>query len=186
MDALPLTAPADSPNTDGIDPTSSRNVVIRHCVIDVGDDNVSLKSNPKEGPTENVLVTNCTFKHGHGAPVGSNIGGGIRHIIVHNCTFEGTDNGLRIKSARDRGGLVQDIPYRDIAMKHVGVAITLTLFYIDKRGQQERQTRPVTSNTPIVRDVRIVNVSVEGAKTAGEIVGLPEMPITGVLLNNVR
>jgi len=186
IDDVSITAPADSPNTDGIDPTSSRNVLIRHCVIDVGDDNVSLKSNPKEGPTENVLVTNCTFKHGHGASVGSNVGGGIRHITVHNCTFEGTDNGIRIKSARDRGGLVQDVTYRDLSMKNVGVAITLNLFYFDKAAQKERQTRPITPSTPIVRDVRIVNLSVEGAKTAGEIIGLPEMPISGVLLDNVR
>lgn len=179
-------SPADSPNTDGIDPTGSRNVLIRRCLIDVGDDNVSFKSNPKEAPLDNVLVTDCTFKHGHGASVGSNIGGGIRNITVQNCTFEGTDNGIRIKSTRDRGGVVENITYRDLTMKNVGVAITINLFYFDKTGEQERKAKPVTATTPSVRNVRIINLTVDGAKTAGEIIGLPEMPITDVLLDHVR
>lgn len=186
IEDVKITAPADSPNTDGIDPTGSREVLIRHCVIDVGDDNVSLKSNPGEGATENVLVTECTFRHGHGASVGSNIGGGIRNVTFEHCAFEETDNGVRIKSARDRGGIVEKITYRDLTMKNVKVAITINLFYFDKTGQKERQMKPVSDATPVVRDVRIVNVSVEGAKTAGEIVGLPEMPVSGVLLDNVK
>jgi polygalacturonase len=186
VEDVQITAPADSPNTDGIDPTGSRNVLIRHCTIDVGDDNVSFKSNPKEEPLENVLVTDCTFRHGHGASIGSNVGGGIRNVTVEHCTFEGTDNGVRIKSARDRGGVVEHVTYRDLTMKNVGVAITINLFYFDKTGQKERQTKPVSATTPVVRDVRIVNVTVEGAKTAGELIGLPEMPLTGVLLDNVR
>jgi len=186
IEKVTIIAPADSPNTDAIDPTSSREVLIRECVIDVGDDHVSLKSNPNDGPTENVLVTDCVFKHGHGASIGSNIGGGIRNIVVQNCSFEGSDNGIRIKSARDRGGLVENVVYRNITMRNVGVAITLNLFYFDKPGQQERRPRPVTSTTPIIRGVRIIDVQVDGAKTAGEIVGLPELPIDNVVLENVR
>ena len=186
IEDVKVIAPADSPNTDGIDPTGSRDVLIRRCLIDVGDDNVSFKSNPNEGPTENVLVTDCTFRHGHGASVGSNIGGGIRNVTVEHCTFEETDNGIRIKSARDRGGVVERVTYRDITMKNVKVAVTINLFYFDKAGQKERKARPVSDATPVVRDVRIVNVTVDGAKTAGEIIGLPEMPVTGVLMENVR
>ena len=186
IENVTITAPADSPNTDGIDPSSSRDVLVRHCTIDVGDDHVAFKSNPGEGATENVLVTDCTFRHGHGASVGSNIGGGIRHIIVQNCTFDGADNGIRIKSARDRGGLVENIVYRKLTMRNVGVAITLNLFYFDKVAQQERKAGAVTSTTPIVRGVRISDVTVDGAKTAGDIVGLPEMPIDGVTIENVR
>jgi polygalacturonase len=186
IEDLKITAPADSPNTDAIDPSSSRNVIIRRCFIDVGDDNIALKSNPNEGPTEDVLVTDCTFKHGHGASVGSNIGGGIRHIVFQDSTFEGTDNAIRIKSARDRGGVVEDVVYRNLTMKNVGVAITINLFYFDKKGQQERKPKPVTPATPIVRGVRISDITVEGAKTAGEIIGLPEMPIDRVLLDKVR
>src|SRR5438270_10567223 len=186
IEDVKVIAPADSPNTDGIDPTGSRDVLIRRCFVDVGDDNVSFKSNPNEGATENVLVTDCTFRHGHGASVGSNIGGGIRNVTVEHCTFEDTDNGIRIKSARDRGGVVERVTYRDITMKNVKVAITINLFYFDKAGQKERKPAPVNAATPVVRDVRIINVTVDGAKTAGEIIGLPEMPVSGVLLENVR
>jgi polygalacturonase len=186
IENVTITSPADSPNTDGIDPSSSQNILIRHCTIDVGDDNVAFKSNPGEGATDNVLVTDCTFKHGHGASVGSNIGGGIRNITVQNCTFEGADNGIRIKSARDRGGLVENIVYRHITMKNVGVAITLNLFYFDKAAQQERKSAAVTSLTPVIRGVRIIDVTVDGARTAGDIIGLPEMPIENVTLENVR
>jgi polygalacturonase len=105
---------------------------------------------------------------------------------VQDCTFDGGDNGIRIKSARDRGGLVENIIYRHLTMKNVGVAITLNLFYFDKAAQQERRSAAVTSTTPVIRGVRISDVTVEGAKTAGDIVGLPEMPIDNVILENVR
>jgi len=186
IENVTIIAPADSPNTDAIDPTSSREVLIRECVIDVGDDHVSLKSNPNDGPTENVLVTDCVFKHGHGASIGSNIGGGVRNIVIQNCSFEVSDNGIRIKSARDRGGMVENVVYRNITMRNVAVAITLNLFYFDKTGQSERKPRPITSTTPIIRGVRIIDVQVDGAKTAGEIIGLPELPIDNVVLENVR
>ena len=185
IEDLSIIAPSDSPNTDAIDPTGSSNVLIRRCFIDVGDDHVSFKSNPKDAPTENILVSDCTLKHGHGTSVGSNVGGGIRNITVERCTFEGSDNGIRIKSARDRGGVVENIIYRDITMKNVGAAITINLFYFDKEGQKERVTKPVTPTTPIVRGVRVMNVSVDEARTAVEIVGLPEMPVSDVLLDNV-
>lgn len=186
IEDVKVISPADAPNTDAIDPTSSSNVLIRRCFIDVGDDNVSFKSNPSEGPLENVLVTDCTFKHGHGASVGSNIGGGIRNITVEHCTFEGTDNAIRIKSRRDRGGLVENITYRNITMKNVGTAILINLFYFDEAGAKAHQAQPITATTPIVRNVQIINVTVEGAKRAGEIIGLPEAPIAGVLLDNVH
>jgi polygalacturonase len=83
-------------------------------------------------------------------------------------------------------GIVEKITYRDLTMRNVKVAITISLFYFDKAGQKERQMKTVSAATPVVRDVRIVNVSVEGAKTASEIVGLPEMPVNGVLLDNVK
>jgi polygalacturonase len=186
IEDVKVIAPEDAPNTDAIDPTSSRNVLIRRCFVDVGDDNVSFKSNPSEGPLENVLVTDCTFKHGHGASVGSNIGGGIRNITVQHCTFEGTDNAIRIKSRRDRGGVVENITYDDITMKNVGTAILNNLFYFDEAGAKEHTVKPITGTTPIVKNVRITNVTVDGAKRAGEIIGLPEAPVTTVLLDNVR
>jgi polygalacturonase len=186
IDRVKVIARPDSPNTDAIDPYNSRNVLIRHCFADVGDDNVSFKSNRRAPPLENVLVTDCTFKHGHGVSVGSNLGSGIRNVTVQRCTFEDTTNGIRIKSARDRGALVEHVIYRDITMKNVGTAITINMYYFDKTGAANRETKPVTATTPIVRDVRIINVTAVGAKTAGDIVGLPEMPVSNIVLDNVR
>ena len=186
IEDVKIFAPDDSPNTDGIDPTSCRNVLIRRCLIDVGDDNISFKSNRKSWPLENVLVTDCTFKHGHGASIGSNFGSGVRNLTVQNCTFEGTDNAIRLKSSRDRGGPVENVTYRDITMKNVGTATTFNLFYADKPGVKARETKPVTESTPIVRGIRVINVTCESAKNAGDIIGLPEMPIDDVLFENVR
>lgn len=182
---LKILAPANSPNTDGIDPSNSRNVLITHCLIDNGDDNISFKSR-REGdkltsPTENVYVTDCTFLHGHGVSVGSRVWSGIRNIVVDNCTFDGTDNGIRVKSARGRGGLMENITYSNLKMTNVGTALTINMYYFDRtEGAQ-----PVTPETPVVRNVRIQNVSVNGAKTAGDITGLPEMPVSDIVLENV-
>jgi polygalacturonase len=186
IEGLKIIAPPDSPNTDAIDPSNSRNVLIRRCFIDVGDDNVAFKSSRGAPPLENVLVTDCTFKHGHGVSVGSNLGSGIRNITVQRCTFEDTTNGIRIKSARDRGAVVEHVTYRDITMKNVGTPITINMYYFDKSGAANRKAKPITATTPIVRDVRVINVTAVGAKTAGDIVGLPEMPVSNVVLDNVR
>jgi polygalacturonase len=102
--------PADSPNTDGINPDSCQNVHIANCHIDVGDDCIAIKSG-KEGclpkaPCENITITNCTMVHGHGGVViGSEMSGGVRNVVISNCVFEGTDRGIRIKSRRESGGL---------------------------------------------------------------------------------
>jgi polygalacturonase len=184
VEGIRVIAPGDSPNTDGIDPSASHNVLIRNCYIDNGDDNISFKGG--SGLVENVLVTDCTCMHGHGISVGSDTQGGIRNILVQRCTFEGTHPAIRIKSARDRGGVIENITYTDITMKNVGTAITLNLFYEDKLGAKSREQRPVTRTTPIVRNIVIRNVTVSGAKLAGEMIGLPEMPLSHILLDNVQ
>jgi polygalacturonase len=184
-DGLTITAPPDSPNTDGIDPGNCRNVTIRRCTIDVGDDNVSFKCVRTGRPMDGVLVEDCTFKHGHGASVGSALGSGIRNVTVRRCTFDGTTPAIRIKSARDRGALVENVVYRDITMKNVSAAIYVNLYYFDKAGAATRAAKPITDTTPIIRNVRIENVTASGAKTAGEITGLPEMPVSDVRMKNV-
>lgn len=184
---LKIIAPANSPNTDGIDPSNSRNVLITRCLIDNGDDNVSFKSRQDKNkqntlPTENVYVTDCTFLHGHGVSVGSRVWSGIRNIVVDNCTFDGGDNAIRIKSARGRGGLMEDITYSNIKMKNVRTALTINMYYFDR----SEGAQPVTSETPIVRNVRIQNVTVANAQKTGDITGLPEMPVSDIVLDNVN
>src|SRR5439155_19270037 len=136
-------------------------------------------------PLENVTVGDCAFGTGHGASVGSALGSGIRNITVQNCTFDGTTPAIRIKSARDRGALVENVVYRDIQMKNVSAAIYINLYYFDKSGSAHRAAQPISATTPIIRKVRIENVKVQSAKDAGEITGLPEMPVEDVLMKNV-
>jgi len=180
-----IVAPPDSPNTDAIDPASSRRVLIRRCTLDVGDDNVAVKAG-KSGPSEDILVTDCTCLHGHGLSIGSETDAGARRITFRNCTFENTHPAIRIKSDRSRGGVIEDVTYADITMKNVGTAITLNMYYADKAGAKERKQNPVVETTPILRNITIRNVTVEGAKQAGEIIGLPEMPARHVTLENVK
>ena len=161
-------------------------MLIRGCLVDVGEDNISFKSTRGEPPLDGVVVQGCTFKGGRGVSMGSNLGSGVRNVVVQNCAFDGTSIGLRIKSARDRGAVVENITYRDLTMKNVGTVTTFNLFFSDKEGMKARATKPVTETTPVVRNVQIVNLTCEDAKSVGEIVGLPEMPVTGVLLDKVR
>ena len=188
VEGVRILSPADSPNTDGIDPSVSRRVLIAHCRIDTGDDCIAVKAGPKGGPVEDVLVTDCAFLHGHGCSIGSETNSGVRRMTVRRCTFDGTDIGVRLKSARDRGGLVEDVTYRDLTMRHVGEAIVISSYYYDlpKFGQRD-QARPVTASTPQWRRLTIRNVvATEGTDSAGLIIGLPEAPATSITLENVR
>jgi len=184
-----ILAPAHSANTDAIDPSASRNVLITRCFIDVGDDNVAIKAGKKiqgrEFACEDIVIENCTFKHGHGVSIGSETVGGVRNVTVRNCTFEDTDNGLRIKSPRGRGGRVENILYTNITMKGMSpTAISITTYY--PKIPASDQAQPITTETPMFRDIRISNVKGTGAKAAGVIIGLPESLISNVVLDRVE
>jgi polygalacturonase len=185
IEGVKIHAPPDSPNTDAVDPSNCRNVLIRHILTDSGDDNIGFKAGA-DGPMENATVTDCTFLHGHGVSIGSETNGGVRNILVQRCTFENTGTAIRIKSARDRGGIVEDVTYRDITMKNVDEAIYINLFYEDKSPSKFPQPAPVTPVTPIIRNILISNVTCENAKAAGEITGLPESAATNITLENIR
>jgi len=180
-------APADSPNTDAIDPSVSRRVLISRCIIDVGDDNVAIKSgkkmNGREFACEDITVSDCVFLHGHGMSIGSETVGGVRNLTVQRCTFENTDNGLRIKSYRGRGGLVENITYSDITMKNVTVPISISGYY--PKVPTENEAQPVTPETPVYHNIRITNLTATSPRSAGLIVGLPESQISDVVLENV-
>jgi len=192
-----ILAPARAANTDAIDPSICRNVLITRCRIDVGDDNVAIKSGRKvegrEFATENITVTDCVFLHGHGMSIGSETVGGVRNVTVRNCTFENTENGIRIKSQRGRGGVVENISYSDITMKNVDPAITLTCYYmynsagdaVQRSAPKEDAAKPVDEKTPIYRNIRIRNLTATCQRSAGTILGLPESQISDVVLENV-
>jgi pectinesterase len=185
IDGIKILAPPDSPNTDAIDPSNCRNMLIRHVLTDNGDDNVAFKAG-SDGPCENITVTDCTFLHGHGVSVGSETNGGVHNILVQRCTFENTGTAIRIKSSRGRGGVVEDVTYRDITMKNVDQAIYINLFYEDKNDAKYPQPKPMGNLTPKVRNILISNVQCVNAKAAGEITGLPESAANAITLENVH
>jgi polygalacturonase len=189
VEGITIQAPADSPNTDGIDPSVSRRVLIAHCRIDTGDDCIAVKAGMKGfGPAEDILITDCTFLHGHGCSIGSDTDSGVRRMTVRRCSFVGTDAGVRLKSRRGRGGLVEDIVYTDLTMRNVGQAVVISSYYygLPKPGRHD-DAQAVAADTPIWRRILVRNVVATGGRTdAGLIFGLPEMPARAITLENVR
>jgi polygalacturonase len=186
-------APERAANTDAIDPSNCRNVKITRCVIDVGDDNVAIKSGKKvegrEFGCENIEITDCTIKHGHGISIGSETVGGVRNVTVRNCTFEDTDNGLRIKSRREKGGRVENIVYENCTMTNVHPAISISAYYMTNthagKFPKDDKGQPVTSTTPMFRNISFKNISATSSREAGLMVGLPEALVENVVLENV-
>jgi polygalacturonase len=178
-------------HTDGIGVDSSRNVRISNCYIDTGDDGIVLKSGKDADgrrvnrPTENVSITNCTVHHAHGAvTLGSETSGSIRNVVASNITCDGTQEGARIKSRRGRGGVVEDIRFENWTMRNVGTAIDVTNFYL-MEGEVRTSQEPVSGRTPIFRDIAISHMTIEGARAAIDVEGLPEMPIAGLRISDV-
>ena len=192
IDGVRFSAPADAPNTDAMDPSGHNYVIIR-CVFDVGDDCIAFKPHRarKDGlpSCQDILVTDCTFKHGHGLSIGGQTAGGIRRLVVRNCTFDGTDAGIRMKASRGQGGLVEDLTYDNITMKNVKVAIFITSYYPNNttpKQPDKEPPQPVTATTPIWRNIRISNVTASDCDEAGRIIGLAEMPLSDLRLKNVK
>jgi polygalacturonase len=198
VEGVTVRAPSRSANTDAIDPSRCRRVLITRCDIDVGDDNIAIKSGKKvpghEFACEDITVTDCIFRRGHGMSIGSETAGGVRNVTVRNCTFEGTENGIRIKSRRGNGGTVENISYSDITMKNVDPAITLICQYggtsakdpVQPSASKKDTAQHVTETTPIYRNIRITNLKATCEKSAGIIFGLPESPVSDVVLENVQ
>jgi polygalacturonase len=188
IENVTILAPEGAANTDAIDPSASRRVTIRKCLIDVGDDNVAIKAGKKmpdrDFACEDITITDCTFKHGHGLSIGSETAGGVRNLTVKRCTFEGTDNGIRIKSPRGRGGKVENLLYEDLSMKDVKGAITFTCYY--PKIPQTDAAQPMTAETPAFRQIRVKHLTATSSSAAGVIVGLAESPISDLVLENVR
>ena len=194
--------PWNAQNGDGIDVESCRYVLIENSQFDVGDDAICIKSGrDEEGrkrgvPTEDVIVRNCTVFHGHGGfVVGSEMSGGARNLFVYDCNFLGTDIGLRFKTTRGRGGIVEKVFVENIRMTNIGgAAILFDMFYMAKDpltifsdGEETPAItfEPVTEGTPQFRDIHIKNVVCKGAETAVFVRGLPEMNIKDIEIENI-
>jgi polygalacturonase len=189
-------------NGDGIDLESSTNTLIENSTFDVGDDGICIKSGRDEAgrklgkPTENVIVRNCVVYHAHGGfVIGSEMSGGAKNIFVYNCSFIGTDIGLRFKTNRGRGGIVQNIYVTNINMKDIAAeAILFDMYYTakdpvvlagEKREEPKVVTVAVTEATPQFTDFHVSNIVCNGASTGLFIRGLPEMNISGIYLDNL-
>ena len=202
---ITVRCPDYAQNGDGIDIESCRNVVLTNSRFDVGDDGICIKSGKDKAgrdrgiPCENILVDNCIVFHGHGGfVVGSEMSGGVRNVKVSNCTFSGTDVGLRFKSARGRGGVVENIWIEDIAMNDIlQEPLLFDLFYGGKSASEalaenggaeaaDLAPKPVDETTPAFRDIHIRNVWCRGARRAMYFNGLPEMNVERVTVENTQ
>jgi polygalacturonase len=177
IERVKVRAPSNAPNTDAIDPGPGTRFWIHDCDIDTGDDDIVIKS----GGTK-ILIENNTIKHGHGISIGSGTTEGIRDMLVRNCTFNGADNGIRIKSMRGAGGLVENVRYSHVTMKNVTNAIVFQLNYMDNNRPNFRGNPRLV---PAIRDILLDHITVEGSRNAGMFVGLPDSRITGVTLRDV-
>jgi polygalacturonase len=176
-----------SPNTDGINPESCKYVHISDCHISVGDDCITIKSGKdipgrtKAAPAENYTITNCTMLSGHGGVViGSEMSGDVRKITISNCVFDGTDRGIRIKTARGRGGVVEEIRVDNIIMKNIKEqAIVLDMQYA------KTEPAPVSERTPQFRNIHFSNITGQTNQSIF-INGLAEMPVDDITFNDIQ
>lgn len=197
-----------SQNGDGLDLESCRNAIVYQCTFDVGDDAICIKSGKDEDgrkrgvPTENAIIRACTVYHGHGGfTVGSEMSGGVKNIHVADLTFIGTDVGLRFKSTRGRGGVVENIYIQNINMMNIPAeAILFDLYYTgnspipegDEAVTAEDKVKlaamlpPVTEETPAFKDIFIKDVVCYNAGRAVLFQGLPEMNLKNMNLENVE
>ncbi len=198
---LRIEAPADSPNTDGLNPESSTDIVISGVDFAVGDDCIALKSGKismarrSVRPTRRVRISNCRMQNGHGAVViGSEMASGVYDVSVQTCLFINTDRGIRLKTRRGRGreAVIQRLNCRHIRMDGVGTAFVINSFYwCDPDGKTEqvadRNPRPVDDGTPSIADITLSHIDATGVRHAGVyVLGLPEQPVDGLTLDHIR
>ena len=200
VDGIIVRAPAsDDPinpshNTDACNVTGKK-ILIKNCDISTGDDNYTCG-----GGTSDVLIINNKYGYGHGVSIGSPTNGGVSNITVENCTFTNTECGIRLKSDRDRGGLVQNLTYRNLTMTNVRMPILVYAAYNAKEKQFRdlKKITPetattydsalVTEKTPVYKNIIFTNITAttQSGSRAGLIWGLPEMPVVNILFQNVN
>jgi len=195
--AVTVINPADSPNTDGINPDSCRLVRISDCYVSVGDDCITIKSGTEHeqpdryAPCRDITITNCTLERGHGGVViGSEMSGGVKNVAISNCIFIGTDRGIRIKSRRGRGGVIEDIRISNLIMDGVLCPFTMNLYYhIGARGNtdiSDKNPRSVDDGTPRLRRIHFSHITAREVKhAAGFLYGLAEMPLEDISFSDV-
>lgn len=203
MDGVDVRNPSYAQNGDGLDLESCKNCLILNTTFDVGDDGICLKSGKDEAgrkrgkATENVIIDGCIVYASHGGfVIGSEMSGGVKNVKCSNCQFSGTDIGLRFKSCRGRGGVVENIWVENIAMINIlADAIRFNLYYGGKSAVEEMEdgtkrpaqiaAEPLDEKTPSFRDIHVKNITCNGAQRALYFNGLPEMPVKNITLDDV-
>lgn len=196
IDNISIKNPADSPNTDGINPESCKNVRINNCNIDVGDDCIAIKAGTEEASEliscENITISNCTMVHGHGAVViGSEMSGDVRNVTITNCVFQDTDRGVRLKSRRGRGGIVEDLRVNNIVMDNVMCPFVINLYYYcgplgKEKYVWDKNPYPITKETPNFRRIHFANITARNIQAAaGFIYGLAEIYASEITFSNI-
>lgn len=198
---LTVENPSDSPNTDGLDPESCRNVEIAGVKFSLGDDCIAVKSGKiymgkkYKTPSENIHIYQCLMENGHGAvTIGSEMAGGVKNLTVENCLFSHTDRGLRIKTRRGRGedAVIDGITFRGIDMDHVMTPFVVNCFYFcDPDGKteyvQSRDFMEVDDRTPILKKLTFENICAENCHVAAAYFdGLPERKIEEIVMRNIK
>ena len=179
-----------APNTDGLDPFSSSHITIDHYFSSTGDDNIAIKSGAinspgPDAPSTDITITDCTFENGHGLSIGSEVAGGVQRVHAERVSFKGTDQGIRVKANRDRGNDISDLSFKDITMDDVRTSILISEYYPKVMPEGPVPAEPVQRLTPHFHNIRIENVKSIHSDWAGVIVGLPESPVTDIVLTNV-
>jgi polygalacturonase len=189
IEDVKISAPSNSHNTDGIDP-SGWNIYIARCTIDTGDDDIVFKPDHRghDGApaVEYALIEKCTILRGHGISVGGQTRGGLENLVVRNCTFDGTTEGIRLKASVGDGGLVENVRFENLSMKNVRETLVFTSWY--HKPFSTPTTAPVepSEHTPVWRNIIVRNLESQGSKVAGRIWGLPNAPIENVAFDNVH
>lgn len=174
------------PNSDGCDPESCHNVLIEDCLFDTGDDCIAIKSGRNADgrrintPCENIVVANCDMRAGHGGVViGSEISGGVRNVFAENCRMSSPDldRAIRIKTNSVRGGIIEHLRYRNIAVGQVRDAIVINFYY---------EEGDAGNFDPVVRDIVIENLDIEEARRVFQVRGFERDPIRDLILSDVR
>jgi len=189
---LTVNTVSPSPNTDGLNFVGT-NSIIENCHISVGDDNIAMGAT---GPLYDLVITNCTFGTGHGVSFGSGNFSGISNLVVIDCTFNGTVNGLRIKYDNDGGGLVQNVYYYNIGMTNVNFPILIYSYYneigtprsISPYYASTQVVAAVTGTTPIYRNITFSNITANSVSgyPVGIIWARTEMPATNIVFNKIN
>ena len=190
IDHVTIIQPYDSPNTDGINPDSSSDIAISNCHIDVGDDCIAIKSGYNTDgrrvgmPSENITITNCMFKRGRGGVViGSEMSGDVRNVVISNSIFDGTLRGIRIKSARGRGGVVERVRASNLVMRDIAdAAFSITAYY---GWSDPKRTYRADSTTPAFRSLHFSDITIANAHRTAVVRGLPEQPIEDVTFSRI-